>query len=384
MKSMKFIFFLFIFYPLYISAQNTEFVQPWLDTTKAIIIDPYGENEIDFDKLITDKRVVGIIHKASQLYGADKKYYERKLIAKQKGLLWGSYHLGMRGDPVMQANFYLATIQNDSSELMALDLEGLDTASFMSLKNAERFIKRIHEKTGRYPLVYCNNSVLEEISKNYSDTSIFSKCGLWYARYLKELPDFNKNVWTNYTLWQFSCEVNCTETGKCWYNVPGTLYDMDVNIYNGTVEELKSRWPQIMVEDSSVVPVFSGTSAYNWRNGFDLDGDKINDKINFSFSEGAHCCYKIIIELSSDKKNYSFPFEMDGGYLSGVDNSQPNQFNISNIDSDSLPEITMKIQSYNGELSAIPKKWQREYGFKTNYIIIQYQDSQLNVSDQKR
>lgn len=378
---MKKVFCLFFFFQLLSFSgrgQTSEFNQPWLDSTKAIIIDPYGDNEIDFDKLLTDKRVVGIIHKASQGYSADRKYYGRKLLAKQKGLLWGSYHLGMRGDGKMQADFYLNTIQNDTSELMALDLEGLDTNSFMSLKNAERFIYRIHEKTKRYPVVYCNNTVLEEIGKKYNDTSIFSKCGLWYARYLKELPNFNKNVWSAYTFWQFSCEVNCSETGKCWYNVPGTLYDMDVNVYNGSIAELKLNWPNII---HSVNPVIA---HYNWLNSFDLDGDNINDKISFTFSEGAHCCYKIFITLSTDKKEQSFPFEMDGGYISGVDNSWPDQFNISNIDSDSLPEITMKIQSYNWELSPIPKKWQKKYGIKTNFIVFQYEKGKLTVSDQKR
>ncbi|MCX6297436.1 MAG: hypothetical protein NTX97_15530, partial [Bacteroidetes bacterium] len=106
--------------------------------------------------------------------------------------------------------------------------------------------------------------------------------------------------------------------------------------------------------------------------------------IRFDFSGGAHCCYKMSVILSSTKKTVNFPFEMDGGYTMSVDNSQPEQFNISNIDSDPLPEITMKIQSYNATLSAIPQKWQKKYGIKTNTIIIQYVNGQLKVSDQKK
>ena len=44
----------------------------------------------------------------------------------------------------------------------------------------------------------------------------------------------------------------------------------------------------------------------------------------------------------------------------------------------------MKIQSYNGELSKIPKKWEKEYGIKTNYIIIEYEKGKLKVTDQKK
>ncbi len=75
---------------------------------------------------------------------------------------------------------------------------------------------------------------------------------------------------------------------------------------------------------------------------------------------------------------------MDGAYIWGVDNSQPEKFNISNIDSDPLPEISMNIESQNDELSQIPEKWQKEYGIKTNFIIVQYETGKLNVKDQKK
>lgn len=368
-------FFILFFCNIVFSFAQTEFKEPWDDTARAIIIDPYCHNPVDFEKLITDKRVTAIIHKASQGDSVDHKYVERKLLAKQYGLLWGSYHMGMSGDPIKQAEHYLSLIQNDSAELMALDLESLDSSKFMSLCNAEKFILHIYEKTKRYPLVYCNNTVLEEISKMYNRSSVFSKCGLWYARFVKEIPGFNINVWDSYTLWQFSCEINCKKTGECKYNVPGTLYDMDVNVYNGSVQELKQRWPEISYTINPVV------ANYNWLHGFDLDGDKINDDISFRFSGGAHCCYKMMITLSSDKKRQEFPFEMDGGYIRGIDNSQPEKFNISNIDSDPLPEITMRIESYNEESSQITEKWQKEYGIKTNYIIVQYEKGEMKVSD---
>ncbi|MCX6295911.1 MAG: GH25 family lysozyme, partial [Bacteroidetes bacterium] len=169
MKKVCYLFCFFYLVSFSARSQYYEFNQPWRDSTKAIVIDPYGENEIDFEKLITDRRIVGIIHKASQGYSADKRYPARKVLSKKNNLLWGSYHMGMRGDPIKQADFYLMVTQNDSTELMALDLEGLDTTTFMSIKNAERFIQRIHYRTGRYPLLYCNDNILEEISKNYSD-----------------------------------------------------------------------------------------------------------------------------------------------------------------------------------------------------------------------
>lgn len=119
----------------------------------------------------------------------------------------------------------------------------------------------------------------------------------------------------------------------------------------------------------------------NWLNSFDIDGDSINDQIDFDFSGGSHCCYKINIVLSSDKIERKFPFEMDGGYVGGVDNSQPNQFDIRDIDADNLPEIVMQIQTYNNKKSPLPKKWKKQYGITSNYIVIEYANRKLLVRD---
>lgn len=215
--------------------------KPWENEIYPIIIDPYQANEIDFDKLIADKRVVGIIHKASQGFKSDNKYLTRSQIANSKHLLYASYHLGTNSDPVKQADFYLDIIKNNLDEPMALDIEDIG-GNNISLIDAEKFINRIYEKTKTYPFVYINNKVFIEINNKYDKQSVFAKCPLWYARFTPTLPALSKNVWDSVTLWQFSCEINCKITGKCLYNVPGTKYDMDINIYNGTQNQLKIFW----------------------------------------------------------------------------------------------------------------------------------------------
>jgi|GEM_PF-2743924 len=125
------------------------------------------------------------------------------------------------------------------------------------------------------------------------------------------------------------------------------------------------------------------TDNSNWLNEFDFDGDSINDQIYFDFSGGAHCCYKISIVLTSTSTEIKFPFEMDGGYIGGVDNSQPDQFDIRDIDSDGLPEIVMRIQTYNGLSDTIPAEWHTEYGIKSNLIVIEYTGGQIITRDYK-
>jgi hypothetical protein len=122
-----------------------------------------------------------------------------------------------------------------------------------------------------------------------------------------------------------------------------------------------------------------------WLQSFDIDGDGKKDNIDFEFSRGAHCCYKIEITLSKSKKTVKFPFEMDGGYVGGsIDNRHPWHFDIRDIDNDGLPEILMRIETYSYHVYPIPKKWQKRYGFKTNFIVIEYEKGKLKVRDQKK
>ena len=140
-------------------AQSPEFSEPWKNPKIALTIDPFEGNDIDWDELATDTRVVAIIHRATIGDRVDRKYAERRDEAKKRGYKWGAYHLGKPGDPIKQADFFLETVQPKADDLMALDLESVDAKKHMSFAEAPVFIKRIKERTGRHPLVYANNVV---------------------------------------------------------------------------------------------------------------------------------------------------------------------------------------------------------------------------------
>ncbi|HSP61578.1 MAG TPA: hypothetical protein VLQ90_01200 [Pyrinomonadaceae bacterium] len=93
--------------------QSSNFSEPWKNPKVALAIDPFEKNEIDWDALATDPRVVAIIHRATIGDRADLKYAERRDEAKKRGYKWGAYHLGKPGDPIKQADFgartYLAS-----------------------------------------------------------------------------------------------------------------------------------------------------------------------------------------------------------------------------------------------------------------------------------
>ena len=119
---------------------------------------------------------------------------------------------------------------------MALDLEDVNVPKLMNVREALQFIHRVHERTGRYPLVYATHSNVQLISTNFRGTD-FSRTHLWYARYRSVVCRLPKGIWASYTVWQFSSEI------LAQIDIPGTQRDMDVSVYNGSREQIRSQWP---------------------------------------------------------------------------------------------------------------------------------------------
>lgn len=234
---MRIVTILILIFAVATTASAAEFDSPWKDPTVALVIDPYYANSIDWEKLATESRVVAIIHKATIGTGKlDPGYLKRKAEARKRGYLWGSYHWGVTGDPEKQADFYIDTVKPEADELIALDLEDAQSKTLMKVDEAVRFAERVKARTGRYPVLYTNHSSAKLISEQYKD-SVFKKTPLWYARFKAKVTDFPIAVWSTYTLWQFSSEL------LVQMPIPGTKLDMDINVFNGTVEQLKASWP---------------------------------------------------------------------------------------------------------------------------------------------
>ena len=235
------------------SQANREFNAPWNNPKIPIVIDAYHNNSIDWDELKKDKRIVGIIHKATEGETfIDRKYQTRRIIAKNLGYKWGSYHLLRKGNIIEQAKFYLSKINKDNDdEIMALDVECSVSSKCVvpkykvSAKEIKTFLEHIKKETGRYPLFYANQSVVKDLSMNNKDDKLLKQIPLWYARFKSNVTDFPAGIWKSYTFWQFSSEINCKDGKECLYRARGTKSDMDVNVYNGTIEELKENWENI-------------------------------------------------------------------------------------------------------------------------------------------
>lgn len=245
------------------SAWASDFLEPWRDKEKALVLDAYELNSIDWLTVVKNKRIAGFISKAtdglSAEYCADRRtlcgakwrkysvtkelYQTRRSLAKALGLKWGAYHLGRAGNPEQQALHFLQFAKPEKDEVIVLDIESLDSTKFMSLKEAERFAKYINRKLDRYPILYTNHQTASFIAANRRDYPLLSRLKLWYARYKGDIRDvFPMGNWDSYALWQFAYGGNCSKK-SCPYRVAGTPYDIDVNVSTLSVAELRKQWP---------------------------------------------------------------------------------------------------------------------------------------------
>ena len=208
------------------------------------MIDAYEQNAIHWAKLADEPRVAGVIHRASTGLTADRAYAVRRIAAKKHGYLWGAYHVGTADDAGKQADLFLQTVGDARGEVLVLDIENVSGGKFMNVAQAQIFLKCVHLKTGRYPLVYAGHQTLLAIRRTPGRSNIWGHTRLWYARYTDAITDFPSCDWRRYTLWQFASEQRPGATrGAAFFPISGTRADIDVSVYWGTVEDLRHAWP---------------------------------------------------------------------------------------------------------------------------------------------
>ena len=248
------------------AAQASDFSEPWKNADRPLVIDAYEYNSIDWAQLVTDKRVVGFINKASDglpppyfCFGGEtdvklckalwkrfavtrELFQTRKVVAKALGLKWGAYHLARPGNPVEQANNFIDFAEPSPDDLMALDIEGIDPTQWMSLEDAEEFVRQVHRRLGRFPVLYVNGKTAQYIANNRYQYRLLSRLPLWYARYKPDIDvHFPMGNWQGYALWQFSAQANCGHF-SCPYRAPGTPNDIDVSVAPMSADQLRQEW----------------------------------------------------------------------------------------------------------------------------------------------
>jgi GH25 family lysozyme M1 (1,4-beta-N-acetylmuramidase) len=108
---------------------------------------------------------------------------------------------------------------------VVLDLESSSGQSSSTVKaRALSWLQRVETATGKLPIVYTFIGFWETLG----ETSAFKKYPLWVANYKVSCPSIPDTWGSAYRFWQYS------ESGS----VPGISGDVDMNLWNGSKEEL--------------------------------------------------------------------------------------------------------------------------------------------------
>jgi lysozyme len=179
--------------------------------------------------------IVGVIHKGTQGTGYfDNMYNQNRQKASAAGLLWGAYHFGTNADGAAQADYFLSQINADKETLLVLDYEP-NGNSTMTLSQAEAFVSRINDVTGRFPGLYSGSLIKQQLGGKPPDP-ILSQCFLWLAQYGPQ-PQNIPATWSTWTLWQYTDGA----AGPAPHAVDG-IGPCDRDQFNGTLAQLQALW----------------------------------------------------------------------------------------------------------------------------------------------
>jgi lysozyme len=173
------------------------------------------------------------LHKATD--GAqivDPLYNTNTQLLRNAGLYSGSYHFATGVDPVAQADHYLAV--TGLTGVKALDLENNPfSGGNMTAQQADVFVTRIYNRTGRWPLIYTNLGHVNTLGLASSALTGVRHCDLWLALWGNNpiLPA----GWSTWRFWQFN-DGNASNGGPGPYLVGNKV--IDHNRFNGTVQDL--------------------------------------------------------------------------------------------------------------------------------------------------
>lgn len=143
--------------------------------------------------------------------------------ARKYGFIRGAYHFyNPDTDPVRQADFFIQSVKLKSGDLPpVLDVEKVGGDERILRKNVAAWLSRIEEHYHVKPILYASY----KFKTRYLNDSIFNTYPYWIAHYYADSVVY-KGEWK---FWQH------TDAGR----LPGIEEDVDLNIFNGSLDELR-------------------------------------------------------------------------------------------------------------------------------------------------
>jgi GH25 family lysozyme M1 (1,4-beta-N-acetylmuramidase) len=198
---------------------------------QGIDVSHYNGN-IDWQQVAAAGKTFAFIKATEGITYQDNQFLANVQGARDANILVGAYHFlnATTTDGARQeaANFARA-IESAGGSLdlpPVMDYEnnpkGLTPAQISEVAHA--FLDETEKLTGRLPIVYTGNVFASKFDPT------FSMYKLWVARYSTTQKPTAVPAWDNWWAWQYS------STGS----VPGIRGNVDLNEFNGTIDELRS------------------------------------------------------------------------------------------------------------------------------------------------
>jgi len=160
------------------------------------------------DSIVTDSHAQGVIIKATQGNNyVNPQCNHQWDLAGQNGKLRGLYHYAGGGDPVKEAQYFLANIRNYIGKaLLAIDWEEKQNSAWGNTNWVRQFVDEVHRLTGVWCVIYVQESALSQVANCSGD------CALWVAKYASmdwhswALPNMevSPGAFPTITGWQFT------------------------------------------------------------------------------------------------------------------------------------------------------------------------------------
>lgn len=150
---------------------------------------------------------------------ANQNYYG----AKAAGKLIGGYHFAGGGNPVNEADFFVAAMSPlEENDVLVLDweIEHSDPNGWCLA-----FVNRVHERTGVWPLFYTNGARINQ----FGFSAVRQLCGTWVAWYGRD-PEGDLPISGPYVMHQY------TSSGS----VPGIAGRVDLDAWFGSLAQFKA------------------------------------------------------------------------------------------------------------------------------------------------
>lgn len=155
---------------------------------------------------------------------ADENFVYNFERAGKCGFIRGAYHFfSPKTDPVKQADYFINMVNLQSGDLPpVLDVETIGKSTPQKLRdNVLVWLRRVESHYGVKPIIYASYKFKER----YLNDSVFNSYPYWIAHYYVDSVRY-EGKWQ---FWQHS------DIGT----VPGIDNDVDLNVFNGTIDELR-------------------------------------------------------------------------------------------------------------------------------------------------